>query len=213
MLLQLALDMIDVEQGLELAGLVEKTIDIIEIGTPFIIRDGMAPVRRFCAAFPKLSILADIKIMDAGRHEARIAIEAGASILTVLGVADDITIRAAIEEAHKASRKVMVDMICVKEMEKRTKEVDALGADYICAHTAYDIQRTGRDPLEELKLIKANLTHAQAAVAGGVTLDNIAAIAAERPAIVVIGGGITGQREPAATAEKMKEIIEMVGKA
>ena len=45
--LQLALDFLQTEEALEMARQVEQYIDIIEIGTPFILAEGMRAVRCF----------------------------------------------------------------------------------------------------------------------------------------------------------------------
>ena len=52
-----------------------------------------------------MRVLADLKIMDAGGYEVAKASEAGADIITVLGVSDDATIKGAVAEApSKASK-------------------------------------------------------------------------------------------------------------
>lgn len=76
--LQLALDFISIEDSIELLKEVGDSIDIVEIGTPFIVKDGMRAVREVRKAFPNLKILADLKIMDAGKEETACAVEAGA---------------------------------------------------------------------------------------------------------------------------------------
>ena len=43
--------------------------------------------------------------------------EAGADIVTVLGASNDTTIRVSAEAAHKAGKKIMVDMIDVPDVE------------------------------------------------------------------------------------------------
>ena len=45
---------------------------------------------------PTATLLADLKIVDAGELEAQIGFDAGADIVTVLGVAHDVTIQGAL---------------------------------------------------------------------------------------------------------------------
>ena len=206
MQLQLALDMMELPEALAMAEQVESEIDIIEIGTPFIVREGIRAVTAFKKAFPHRRVLADLKIMDAGEHEARMAIEAGADLVTVLGVADDATIRGTLAVARNSGCEVLVDMICVPDVEKRAAELDEMGVDYICAHTAFDVQDTGRDPLAELLQIQRVAVRAGAAVAGGITRDTIGVIAARKPAILIVGGGITGQIVPKEAAAAMRKV-------
>lgn len=91
------------------------------IGTPVVINEGLRAVKELKDAFPSLKVLADLKIMDAGGYEVMKASEAGADIITVLGVSDDSTIQGAVDEAHKQNKKNMVDMINVKDMSARAQ--------------------------------------------------------------------------------------------
>ena len=112
MKLQLAIDELNLEQALEqLENLIEY-VDIVEVGTPFVIDAGREAVRQIKAKFPQLEVLCDAKIMDAGAYEAQLAFDVGAEYVTVLGVTDDLTIKGCVDEAKKQDRQVMVDMIC-----------------------------------------------------------------------------------------------------
>ena len=86
MKLQVALDTLTLEDCLTLLEETKGSVDIAEVGTPFIIEEGMRPVREFKKHFPDIEVLADAKIMDAGELEAETAFKAGADIVTVLGL-------------------------------------------------------------------------------------------------------------------------------
>ena len=92
--LQVALDFADLERALRLGReAVGGGADWIEIGTPLIKSEGLDAIRRFRAEFPRQTLVADMKTMDAGRAEMEMAAKAGANVAIVLGVADDGTIR------------------------------------------------------------------------------------------------------------------------
>lgn len=205
MKLLLALDFITIPGAMALLKEVGDGIDIVEIGTPFIVKEGLTAVEQVRAAFPGLTIMADLKIMDAGEYECRMAFAAGADLVTVLGVADDATIKASVAEAAKHGKFIMADMIGVADIRKRAKEIDGLGVDYICVHVAVDLQQTGKNPLEELQIVKSVVTKTKTAVAGGIKLSTIDGIVKENPAIIIVGGGITGQRDKRAAALEMKK--------
>lgn len=207
MKLQIALDTLSLEECIALLDETKEYVDVIEVGTPFIIEEGMRPVRELKKRYPQLEVLADTKIMDAGDLEAECAFRNGADIVTVLGASNDATILGSIEAAKRWNGKVMVDMIAVKDIAARTKEVDAMGVDYICCHTAFDVQNTGKNPLSELMIINQNIKHAKSAVAGGVKLETIDAIVQEGAAIVVVGGAISNAEDRAAMAKAMKARI------
>ena len=208
MKLQIALDTLSLEECIILLEQTKGNVDIAEVGTPFIIEEGMRPVRELKKSFPEIEILADTKIMDAGELEASSAFKAGADIVTVLGVSNDETILGAIKAAKQHGGKIMIDMIAVKNLVERAKEIDAMGVDYICVHTAFDVQKSGKDPLDELKMINKVICNAKSAVAGGVKLSTIDEIVEEGAEIIVVGGAICNAENKSETAKEMKKHLQ-----
>ncbi len=45
--------------------------------------------------------------------------------------------------SKKQGKHILADIIAVKDIESRAKELDELGVDYICVHTGYDLQAAG----------------------------------------------------------------------
>ncbi|ODG92673.1 3-hexulose-6-phosphate synthase [Gottfriedia luciferensis] len=205
--LQLALDLVNIPEAIELVKEVEEHIDIVEIGTPVVINEGLHAVKAVKKAFPNLKVLADLKIMDAAGYEVMKASEAGADIVTILGTAEDMSIKGAVEEAKKQGKKILVDMIAVKDLAGRAKEVDAMGVDYICVHTGYDLQAVGKNSFEDLQTIKGVVKNAKTAIAGGIKLDTLSEVIKVQPDLVIVGGGITGQADKKAAAAKMQQMI------
>ncbi|MFJ7850208.1 3-hexulose-6-phosphate synthase [Peribacillus sp. NPDC097206] len=206
--LQLALDLVNIQEGIELVKQVEEYIDIVEIGTPVVINEGLRAVKEMKAAFPSLKVLADLKIMDAAGYEVMKASEAGADIITILGAAEDMSIKGAVEEAKKQGKKILVDMIAVKDLETRAKELDAFGVDYICVHTGYDLQAVGKNSFEDLQTIKRVVKNAKTAIAGGIKLDTLPEVIKVQPDLIIVGGGITGQDDIKGTAAQIQELIK-----
>ncbi|MBT2681748.1 3-hexulose-6-phosphate synthase [Bacillus sp. ISL-35] len=206
--LQLALDLVNIPEAIQVVKEVEEHIDIVEIGTPVVINEGLHAVKAVKEAFPNLKVLADLKIMDAAGYEVMKASEAGADIITILGAAEDMSIKGAVEEAKKQGKKILVDMIAVKDLAGRAKELDEMGVDYICVHTGYDLQAVGKNSFEDLQTIKSVVKNAKTAIAGGIKLDTLPEVVKVQPDLVIVGGGITGQDDKNAAAEKMKQMIQ-----
>jgi len=68
--LQLALDVGESSQLVEIAERTRPYVDWIEAGTPWILSQGMACVRLLRERFPEKRIVADMKIVDGGEFEA-----------------------------------------------------------------------------------------------------------------------------------------------
>jgi len=207
MLLQLALDSISFRDAESLLYTVKDVIDIAEVGTPFIIREGIGAVAKLKDTFPDLTFLADVKIVDGAEYESQIAFEAGADIVTVLGVSDIITIKTAVDKAEKYGRSIMVDMINVDRVIERAPELDTLGVAYLCLHTAFDVKSLEGPPLEQLKQVKGVVRNAKIAIAGGINDRNAAYIVKEKPEILIVGSWIVGSKDPLQAARALKNIM------
>jgi len=208
MKLQLALDLVDIQGAIEVVKQVESYVDIVEIGTPIIINEGLHAVKALKEAFPNLAVLADLKVMDAAGYEVMKASEAGADIVTILGVAEDASIQGAVEEAKKQGKQILVDMIAVKNLAERAAQIDAFGVDYICVHTGYDLQAVGKNSFEDLRTIKSVVKNAKVAVAGGIKLETLPEVIAVQPDLIIVGGGITGHADIQAAAAQMQQLIQ-----
>lgn len=208
MKLQLALDLVDTKGALEVVKEIGEYIDVVEIGTPVVINEGLRAVKEVKAAFPNLTVLADLKIMDAAAYEVSQASAAGADIITILATAEDESIKGAVAEAKKQGKEILVDMIAVKDLAARAKEVDEFSVDYICVHTGYDLQAVGKNSFEDLSIIQKVVKNAKTAIAGGIKLETLPEAINQHPDLIIVGGGITNQEDKKAAARKMHELIK-----
>ena len=206
--LQLAIDLLNKEEATKLANKVKDYVDIVEIGTPIVINEGLPAVQHLNDNIEGVKVLADLKIMDAADYEVSQAVKFGADVITILGVAEDASIKAAVEEAHKSGKELLVDMIAVQDLEKRAKELDDLGADYIAVHTGYDLQAEGQSPLESLRKVKSVISNSKVAVAGGIKPDTIKDIVSENPDLIIVGGGIANADDPVEAAKQCRDVVD-----
>jgi len=80
--LQIALDTYDLPSALAPLATAVDQIDIIECGTILVLAEGMDAVRAIRAAYPDKTILADVRIAEAGAKIARMCFEAGADLVS-----------------------------------------------------------------------------------------------------------------------------------
>jgi 3-hexulose-6-phosphate synthase len=200
--LQLAFDVTSTAKALETAEAVYPHFDIAEIGTPLVIEEGLRALSTLKRRFPDRQFLADLKIMDAGFLEASSGFSRGADIVTVLAAADDRTVSQALEAAARYGGKIMADLINAAEPVARARRLQDLGVDMICTHTAYDRQGAGIDPLRELRELRAAV-RCTLAVAGGLKLEHVPQAVDAGADILVVGGAVVAQGDPAAAARDM----------
>ena len=206
MKLQVAMDLLTVEDALELAGKVAEYVDIIELGTPLIKAAGLGAVTAVKEAHPDKTVFADMKTMDAGELEADIAFKAGADLVSVLGSADDSTIAGAVKAAQAHGKGIVVDLIGVANKVTRAKEARALGAEFIEFHAGLDEQAQPGYDLNGL-LSAGEEAGVPFSVAGGVKLSTIEAVQRAGAHVAVAGGAIYAAADPALAAKELRAAI------
>ena len=96
--LQLGIDLLNKEEAAELAKKVEEYVDIVEIGTPIVINEGLPAVQHLNENISNAKVLADLKIMDAADYEVSQAVKFGADVVTIPGVTEDASIKDVVAE-------------------------------------------------------------------------------------------------------------------
>jgi 3-hexulose-6-phosphate synthase/6-phospho-3-hexuloisomerase len=206
-ILQVALDLLNEQRALSIAqDSVSGGADWLEAGTPLIKSEGMEIVRKLKEKFPKKTLVADMKTMDTGAFETEMATKAGADIVCILAVSDNSTIIDALKSARKFGAKLMVDLIGVKDVLKRAKELEKIGVDYLCIHVGIDEQMTGKRPLNILSDLVKN-TDLPIAVAGGINSETAADIVNAGASIVIVGGAITKAKDVKSATRHIKKSI------
>ncbi len=207
-ILQIALDFVDLPRAVSVAReAVTGGADWLEAGTPLIKAEGLQAVRALKAEFPGVTIVADMKTMDAGRTEVEYAAKAGASVVGVLGVASDATIRECAEAARNYGCRLLVDMIEVPDPVSRAMRAQELGADYVGIHTAIDRQMRGEAPFETLRAV-AEAVQIPVTVAGGINSETAAAAVEAGARIVVVGGAVTKSTDATTATAALRRALD-----
>ncbi|NQT76044.1 MAG: DUF561 domain-containing protein [Candidatus Omnitrophica bacterium] len=210
--LQVALDFVNLSRAMKCAREAAKGgADWIEAGTPLIKSEGLNAVRELRKKFPGKTIVADMKIMDAGRTEVEIAAKSGADVVCVLGAASDSTIKECVEAGRNYGAKIQVDLISIKNARKRAKEVEKFGVDYIGIHCAIDEQMQAKDPFGQLREISKCIS-VPIAVAGGINSETAPEAIKAGASIVVVGGAINKARDAEKAASDIKKSIQSLKK-
>ncbi len=204
--LQVAIDLLTTEEALALAAKVAPYVDIIELGTPLIKNMGSTVITAMKNAHPDKLVFADLKTADAGELEADIAFKAGADLVSVLGSAGDATIIGAVKAAKAHGKGVVVDTIGYPDRVKRAHEAIKLGAEFVELHAGLDEQWTAGYSIQVL-IDETARVGVPVSVAGGVNIDNVAAVVKAGAAVIVAGAAIYGAEDPAIAAKAMRDAI------
>ncbi len=206
--LQVALDFVDLSRAIAVAeAAVAGGADVVEAGTPLIKSEGLDAVRKLRERFAELTLVADMKTMDAGKVEAEAAARAGADVMTVSGTAPESTIRECIETGRQYGLDVAVDLLGVPDAPALADRCAELGAAWLDVHCAIDAQMHGADPLAQLRELRGR-TELTLAVAGGLNSETAAAAAEAGADVVIVGGAITKAVDPRRAAADIREAID-----
>ena len=207
MKVQMALDRMTIDQALKLAKLASDSIDIIEVGTSLIKEYGLASVREIKKAFPELEVLADLKTMDEGAYEFKVAYEAGADIATVMGASSIDTLAACYRVAKEFNKTMLIDLMGVTE--EKTGLLMPFNEAVFCIHSPTDQEENHL--IDHLLHFKQKFPEAKRlAVAGGINLEDFKKLKRLEPEIVIVGSAITKQENPGEAAKQfyLKKIGE-----
>ncbi len=101
---------------------------LIEAGTPLIKQFGLNVISEIRKIRPDSFIIADLKTLDTGNLEARMAANASADAVVVSGLAPVSTIEKFILEAKKTGIYSVIDMLNVEDPVALVKELASRGA-------------------------------------------------------------------------------------
>ncbi len=206
--LQVALDLVDMGTVERVLKAVPKSDHIlIEAGTPLIKQFGLSVLSKIREIRPDSFIIADLKTLDTGNLEARMAANASADAVVVSGLAPIETIEKFILEARKTGIYAVIDMLNVSDPVKLVAELAKRGAapGIVEMHRAIDTE--GSKPnwgkIKDIK--KAAGGKLIVATAGGIR-QNVVKTALESGAdIIVVGRAITASKNIQNAAEQFLE--------
>jgi 3-keto-L-gulonate-6-phosphate decarboxylase len=188
----------------------------VEAGTPSVKRHGvdiLIPALRKAA--PEALLVADLKTMDVGNLEARIAFRAGADISAVLAIGGRTKVVEAVSEAARWDRAVLVDLIdCADPLEMIESLTKGLKGHesrvVLCLHRGISEQLKGRGIYEQTQLIseaKQRAGRFHLAVAGGIKEGVAKDVVLAGADICISGSAIYNTINPKEAAERiLKEI-------
>ena len=202
------MDVATLDEALVLARQVSDYVDILELGTPLIKHEGVAAISAIKAAHPDKEIFADMKTADAGELEADIAFTAGADYVTVMGAADDDTVKGAVASAKNHGKQVVADMITITEGRvERLKAVAEMGVSFCEIHAGLDEQARPDYSIDTL-LEDGRKAGVPFSIAGGISVESVKSVRDAGAVVAVAGGSIRSADDPAAAAKELRDAID-----
>ena len=203
--LQVALDIVDMGKLRSvLSSLPENDHLIIEAGTPLIKKFGLNVISEIRAIKPNAFIVADMKILDTGNLEARMAADSSADAVVMSGLAPASTIEKAISEARKTGIYSVIDMLNVEDPVGLIASLK-VKPDIVELHRAIDAEHTSHAWGNIGDIKKAAGGKLLVATAGGIRVPVVKEALKTGADILVVGRAITASKDVRHAAEEFLE--------
>jgi len=210
-LLQIALDLWEEREALELARRLAPCADILEVGTTLLLACGLRIVQRLRDLVgDRVLLFVDAKIVDAGEEEAEAVFQHGADIVSVLGGASRPTLEGVWKAARRWGRRWMVDTIDLPlgSLEKMAL-LKELQPDFVGLHLPHDVVREEERAWQNVEFSSFPWQDFPLLVAGGITPRTLPRILAFfHPEVVVVGSAITRSSYPEEVARTMRRMLD-----
>ena len=184
---------------------------LIEAGTPLVKKFGVKVVGEIRKLRPDAFIIADLKTLDVGRVEVKMAADETADAIAISGLGTIESIKKAIHETQKQGIYSILDMMNVKDFEEKLSAIpDDLKPDIVLLHRNVDLEtykaEKGEDISEmtewgNIKKIKEIIGGGLVAVAGGIKPDNVEEAIDKGADIIIAGRYIIGSRDVRRSAQ------------
>ncbi|MBN1167320.1 MAG: bifunctional 5,6,7,8-tetrahydromethanopterin hydro-lyase/3-hexulose-6-phosphate synthase [Methanospirillaceae archaeon] len=179
---------------------------IIEAGTPLVKKFGLEIISEIRKIRPQAFIVADLKILDTGNLEARMAADASADAVVVSGLAPASTIEKAIIEAKKTGIYSVIDMLNVTDPVALVRSLP-VKPDVVELHRAIDADDTAYAWGNIADIKAAAGGKLLVATAGGVRTHVVPDALAAGADILVVGRAITASKDVRHAAEEFLEAM------
>lgn len=202
--LQVAFDLVDLSEVKRvLAALPDSDHLLIEVGTPLVKMLGIQVVREIRAIRPGAFVILDLKTLDTGNLEVRLAADSTADAVVISGLAPKKTLELSINEARKTGIYSIIDMLNVDEPLAVLKDLTVL-PDVIELHRAIDNENSSHawQNILKIKALAKPDRKLLVAVAGGIRVDNMSQALAAGADVIVVGRAITRSKDIRDTAEQ-----------
>ncbi|MCL2687130.1 MAG: bifunctional 5,6,7,8-tetrahydromethanopterin hydro-lyase/3-hexulose-6-phosphate synthase [Methanobrevibacter sp.] len=185
---------------------------LLEAGTPLIKKFGVGVVSKIREIRPDAFIIADLKTLDVGRVEIKMAADETADAVAISGLGTIESIEKAIHEAQKQGIYSILDMMNVDDFKEKLNLIqDNLKPNIVLLHRNVDLETSMAEKGEDvsdmsewgnIKEIKKLLgPSGLVAVAGGITPEKVDEAISSGADIIVVGRYIIGSRDVRRSAE------------
>lgn len=207
--LQIALDTYCMEDALRPLAQAEPHVDVIECGTVLIIAEGLRAVREIRALYPEKTILADVRIAEAGAKISRMCFEAGASWVSCVAGASLTTIDQVVKVAQEFNGEVQVELGETYDAD-RARAWAKLGVKHVIVKRSRDLEAAGTLTWSDTDIARVKELSDMGftvTVTGGIKHGELKVFEGAPVGVVIAGRTIVNADNPAESAKALQSEI------
>lgn len=204
---QIALDLHDLEHANAVAvAASEVGADLIEVGDPLIKSVGLGVITEIKRAVPETLVVAEMISADWGRDQVELAVEAGADIVLLIGLATTASVAEATNAARRLGVPVVLDIAGTQLNREWVSEMERAGVDGFAVTTNIDIGVSGGQPLDIARTVRS-WTRLPVSVSGGFDVTDDAFAYNDDWDVIVVGRSVSEAIRP---RESVRQILDLV---
>lgn len=200
MKLQIAFDVLDLDQCLEIAKSVEMYADSFEIRSSLLLRYGIFCIEQFKLTFPDKELFVETQIVSHPQDIVPMCIKAGADWVSVMAGTTQQTIHGVANFANQKKKFVTVDLLDANSIGQAAMDAQRLGANALLYHNIYDNHDEAQFATEEWDDLRGN-TNLPIYITSNIDRKNIHFIISLAPDVISIGKTIIQSINPIEEAE------------
>lgn len=195
MKLQIAFDVLELDQCLDIAKSVDHFSDSFEIRSSLLMKYGILCIEQFRSTFPEKELFVQTQIISNAADIVPFCLKAGADFISVMAGTAQPTIHAAATITRQKNKKITLDLLDAHSLGQAAMDAQRLGADALLYHNIYDTYNQAQFAMEEWDNLKGN-TSLPIYITSNIDRNNIHFIIDLKPDVISIGKTITQSVDP-----------------
>ncbi|WP_067141131.1 orotidine 5'-phosphate decarboxylase / HUMPS family protein [Oceanivirga salmonicida] len=207
--IQLALDVRELDKVLNICESIIDDVDIIESGTLLCLSEGMQSIKTLKNRFPNTKILADIRIMKAGKVLSELAFDNCADIITLISDATDETLFAVKKVCDERKKEVQIE-INDKIDERKIKLWKEIGINKLILHRMSEVVSADENSTISILELLEYLTKKEfeIMITGGISINEIKLFKDYNIGAFILGRSIVKADDPKKAIKNFKVEID-----
>lgn len=208
---QVALDVAELDKARYLAEIaVTSGADLLEIGDPLLRQHGVTAVHSIRDSHPQTPIVVESSSSDWGDEQVRMAADAGADVVMLLGVENTTRIERALNAARQTGIAFIPAVPFSGPVSYWSRAAEESGVDGIAVIRSIDSGWGPAKSIRRVRLVRRE-TALPIVVSGGFTPTALAAALQYPWNVVVVGRAITHAPDPSSVVRDLVKIIRQEG--